>query len=88
MQSFAAKTLENLKATLRVNCPERQKVRLLHENARPHAAKVTRHKLKEFVRQVLPHPSYLPYLAPSDYYLFRSLRSHPVTKHFDDEADL
>ena len=29
--------LQNLKVALQANCPERRKVRLLHDNAKPHA---------------------------------------------------
>ena len=41
-------------------------------------------KLEEFQWELLLYPPYLPDLAPSDYHLFRLLR----TKRFDDEADL
>ena len=34
--------LDNLKATLQVNYPERRKVRLLHDSARAHTANITR----------------------------------------------
>jgi histone-lysine N-methyltransferase SETMAR len=80
--------LENLKVALQAKRPERRKVRLLHDNARPHVSKVTRQKLEELGWELLPHPSYSPDLAPSDYHLFRSLRNHLLEKHFDDEAHL
>ena len=80
--------LQNLKVALQANRPERRKVRLLHDNAKPHASKITRQKLEEFGWEVLPHPPYSPDLAPSDYHLFRSLRNHLVKKQFDDQAQL
>ena len=80
--------IENLKATLQVNCQERRKIRLLDDNERTHTAKVTRKKLEELGREVLPRPLYLPDLDHFGYQLFHSLRSHLVTKRFDDEADL
>ena len=46
-----------------------------HDNARPHIALVTRQKLSEFGWEVLMYPLYSPDLAPSDYYLFRSLKN-------------
>lgn len=46
---------------------------LLHDNARPHTARLTRRRLDEFGWEVLDHPPYSPDLAPSDYHLFRSL---------------
>ena len=72
--------LQNLKVALQANRPERRKVRLHHDNAKPHTSKITRQKLEEFGWEVLPHPSYSPDLAPSDYHLFRSLRNHLVKK--------
>ena len=41
---------------------------------------VTRQKLEELEREVLPHPLYSPDLAPSDYHLFCSLRNYLDTK--------
>ena len=80
--------LQNLKVALQAKRPERHKVRLLHDNAKPHISKVTRQKLEELGWQVLPHPPYSPDLAPSDYHLFRSLRNHLSEKHFDDQDHL
>ena len=80
--------LQNLKVALQANRSERRKVRLLHDNAKPHTSKITRQKLEEFGWEVLRHPSYSPYLAPSDYHLFRSLGNHLVKNQFDDQAQL
>ena len=80
--------LQNLKVALQANRPERRKVRLLHDNAKPHTSKITRQKLEEFRWEVLPHPPYSPDLAPSDYHLFRSLRNHLVKNQFNDQAQL
>ncbi len=46
---------------------------LLHDNAAPHTAKVTKETLEALGFRVLPHPPYSPDLAPSDFHLFRSL---------------
>jgi len=48
----------------------------LHE-ARPHVAKVIKKYLEMLKWDVLPHPSYSPDIAPSDYWLFR--RMHQIT---------
>lgn len=65
--------LARLHTAMEQKRPEKDKVLLLHDNARPHTAKITRQKLEELGWSVLPHPPYSPDLAPSDYYLFRHL---------------
>ncbi|GFV25186.1 histone-lysine N-methyltransferase SETMAR [Trichonephila clavipes] len=45
------------------------------DNARPHTSLVTRQKLLQLEWDTMPHPLYSPDLAPSDYYLFRSLQN-------------
>ncbi|GFV50749.1 histone-lysine N-methyltransferase SETMAR [Trichonephila clavipes] len=44
------------------------------DNARPHTSLVTRQKFLQLEWDTMPHPPYSPDLAPSDYYLFRSLQ--------------
>ncbi|GFT73725.1 hypothetical protein TNCV_631071 [Trichonephila clavipes] len=48
-------------------------LRFMLENNRPHTAMVTQQKLNVLEWEVLGHPPYSPDIAPSDYYLFRSL---------------
>jgi len=50
------------------------KVILLHDNVRPHVAKVVKKYLETLKWDVLLHPSYSPNIAPSDYWLFRRLQ--------------
>ncbi|GFW27894.1 mariner Mos1 transposase [Trichonephila clavipes] len=45
------------------------------DSARPHTSLVTRQKLLQLEWDTMPHPPYSPDLAPSDYYLFRSLQN-------------
>ena len=66
----------------------RKGVLFLHDNARPHVAKVTREKIKDLSWEVLPHPPYSPDLAPSDFHLFRSLQNHLADINFVDEESL
>ena len=47
----------------------------LHGNARPHVAIPVKYYLENGGWEVLPHPPYSPELAPSDYYLFRSMQN-------------
>lgn len=46
------------------------------DNARPHVSIMTQQKLNELGWEILTHPPYSPDIAPSDYYLFRSLQNH------------
>ncbi|GFV90615.1 mariner Mos1 transposase [Trichonephila clavipes] len=64
-----------------------KRVRLLHDNAWPHTAFVTKALLKQFEWEVLGHPPYSLDLSPSDFHLFRYLKSHLGGKlfHGDDE---
>ena len=80
--------LERVAREHRTKRPEQQKVLLLHDNARPHVAKVVSRKIEQLGWQVLPHPPYSPDLAPTDYHLFRSLSNYLRGKQFDDLNEL
>ncbi|CAK9826066.1 Histone-lysine N-methyltransferase SETMAR [Anthophora retusa] len=56
---------------------------LLHDNARPHAARMTVSKLQELKLETLRHPPYSPDLAPTDYYFFRNLNNFLSGKKFN-----
>ena len=56
-----------------------------HDNARSHTSLVTRQKLLELGWDVLPHPPYSPDLAPSHYFLFRSLQNSLNDKNFNND---
>jgi len=60
---------------------------VFHDNARLHTSLMTRKKLLEFGWDVLPHLPYLPDLAPSDYYLFRSLQNSLNRKTFASDIE-
>jgi histone-lysine N-methyltransferase SETMAR len=64
------------------------KIVFLHDNARPHTAKITKAELEKYNWQVIPHAPYSPHLAPSDYWLFSNLQRFLDGKTFDDEDDL
>jgi len=57
---------------------------LLHDNARPHVATLTREKLEELGWDVIPHPPYSPDISPSDYHIFRSMAHFLKGKIFKD----
>ena len=60
--------------TARIYEQRHDKVILLHDNARPHVAKVVKKYLETLKWNVLPHPPYSPDIAPSDYWLFRRMQ--------------
>ena len=55
---------------------------LQHDNARPHVAKSVKTYLETLKLEVLPHPPYSPDIAPSDYYLFRSIAHDLADQQF------
>ncbi|GFU63215.1 histone-lysine N-methyltransferase SETMAR [Trichonephila clavipes] len=75
---FTKKKLNKLNDALQQKRPEliNMKGVVFHQdNARPHTSLVTRQKLLQLEWDTMPHPPYSPDLAPSDYYLFRSLQN-------------
>jgi len=61
---------------------ERRKVILFYDNARSHVAKATQDHIFALGWELLPHVAYSPNIAPSDYYLFRSLQHNLADTHF------
>ena len=61
---------------------------LLHDNARPHVAKLTLQKLQELGYETLPHPPYSPDISPTDYHLFLSLDNFLRNKTFNNREDV
>lgn len=61
---------------------------LLHDNARPHTSKTTVEYISSLGWEVLPHAAYSPDMAPSDYYLFRSLQHHLADSQFKTIDDV
>ena len=65
-----------------------EKVRLLHDNTRPHVSKVTQKKIEDLEWIVLPHAPYSSDLAPSDYHLFRSMQHSLREKKFRTQEEV
>lgn len=80
--------LERLNEKIEEKRPDLKKVILLHDNARPHTAKLTRSTIHSLNWELLPHPPYSPDLAPTDYHLFRSMQHSLDGEHFHDDEDL
>lgn len=67
----------------------RKRAVLQQDNARPHVARQTINKITELEGiELLPHPPYSPDLAPSDYYLFRSMAHYLQGKSFLNVEDV
>lgn len=84
--------LERLYAKLSERYPaliNRKGVLFQQDNARPHTSRRTKEKFTELHGfELLPHPPYSPDLAPSDYYLFRSMAHFLQGKKFDNFAEV
>ena len=83
--------LDRLKTAIAEKRPgllNRKGVILHHDNAPAHTAKVTLQKIRELGWEVIPHPAYSPDIAPSDYYLFRSLEHFLSGKKYKDMDDI
>ena len=65
-----------------------EKVILQHDNVRPHGAKPIKTYLETLKWEVLPHPPYSPGIAPSDYYLFRSMAHGLADQQFRSYEDI
>jgi hypothetical protein len=53
-----------------------------------HTANMTKATIQELDWEILPHPSYSPDIAPSDYHLFRSLSNNLRGVSFNNDAEL
>ena len=61
---------------------------LLLDNARPHTAAHTAETLRKFKFQIMAHPPYSPYLAPSDYYLLGSFKEALRGRRFTSDQEV
>jgi histone-lysine N-methyltransferase SETMAR len=80
-------TIRKLKQRINRVRRDKKPMILQHDNARPHTSVFTKAALDNFGFQVLAHPPYSPDLAPSDFWLFGTLKKYLRGIHFtcDDE---
>ena len=92
--SITGEYYANVIKQLRVAIKEKRRgklaagVLLLHDNAPVHKSRVAQAAIRECKFEELNHPPYSPDLAPSDYYLFRNLKSHLRGTRFRDDDEL
>ncbi|CAF1343343.1 unnamed protein product [Adineta ricciae] len=55
---------------------KQDQIYFLHDNARPHVAKLTRERLLQLGWITISHTPYSPDLAPTNHHLFRSLSNY------------
>lgn len=80
--------LDRLQLAIAEKRPQKEKIILLHDNARPHVAATVKAKLANFDWEILPHPPYSPDLAPSDYHLFRSLQNFLNGRDYNNDEEI
>jgi len=71
----------NLKRPFKGN--DRRPVKLLNDNSRSDIARSVKNKLVSLDWEVMQHPADSPYIAPSDYYLFRSMHASFTDVNFE-----
>lgn len=82
--------LRDVHKSLRKKCPGliTKGVLFLQDNAWPHTAQCTFQTIQELGWEILPHPSYSPDLAPSDFHLFGSLKEFLGGTHFNTDDEM
>ena len=79
--------LKKLRARLKQVHPNKNSI-LQHDNARPHTSRQTEAALQVMDFTTLPHPSYSPDLAPSDFFLFPKLKECIKGNHYESDDDV
>jgi histone-lysine N-methyltransferase SETMAR len=83
-----AQQLERVNNVLLQKGLDPSNIKFIQDNARPHVAKIVQEKLEELGWETLPHPPYSPDISPSDYHLFRSMRSHLAGNKFKEVQEV
>ena len=88
--AYYCEVLDRLRAAIKSKRPGvlTKGVFLIHDNARPHSARITQEQLKKFEWTVFEHPPYSPDLAPSDYHLFPVMKQAFGGQRFDNIEEI
>lgn len=82
------KQIDKLVVALKDKRPFMKKIYYHHDNAPAHRSRITSQRLSETGWEILPHPAYSPDIAPSDYYLFKSLQYSIGNMNFKNETEI
>ena len=87
---YYANLLDQLRTTI---CEKRRgklskAVLLQQDNARVHIRKVAMDAVERNGYELIPHPAYLPDLAPSDFFLFPNLKKDIRGLHFRSDEEV
>ncbi|KFM62375.1 Histone-lysine N-methyltransferase SETMAR, partial [Stegodyphus mimosarum] len=88
--SSYCETLKRLRKSLKNRRPGKlsKGIVLLHDNARPHAAKQTCELLKTFRWEVWNHSPYSPDLSPPDFHVFGPLKQELSKRRYHSDAEV
>jgi histone-lysine N-methyltransferase SETMAR len=81
-------TLKKLKQRINRVRGDSKPMILQHDNATPHTSFFTKAAVENIGFEVLEHPPYSPDLAPSDYWLFGTLKKHLKGIHFTSDEEV
>ena len=65
-----------------------RRLKILHDNARPHKTLAVRQKIKAIGMEEVLHPSYSPDIAPCDFWLFKKLKDNQSGREFEDHVSI
>lgn len=83
---YYAQLVQKVRTTRRK--PYRQELYYLHDNAPIHTSGVAQEAIADTGLVQLRHPPYSPDLAPSDFWLFKHLKTHLKGKRYADNDEL
>ena len=87
---YYANLLDQLRTAIHEKCQGKRSkgVLLQQDNARVHTCKVAMDAVERNGYELIPHPAYLPDLAPSDFFLFPNLKKDIRELHFRSDEEV
>lgn len=87
-KKYYATLLEQLNDAIKAKRPRKKRVLFHHDNAPAYTSSIAVAKLHELGFELLPHATYSPDLAPSDFFLFPNLQKWLAGKKFILNAEI